>query len=159
MAASISTPRRTRSPSTSRRSTTPGRRQQDRHRARGRQLHPPPPTSASSDPSDSPANALLAVKIGTCPAPARWTRRRRGESAGEFVSAADIAAGAALRPAANANGAGYAGFSFQVRDNGGIANGGVDLDPTPNTITIDVTAVNDAPEIAINTSPSPKARP
>ena len=32
-------------------------------------------------------------------------------------------------PAANANGAGYASFTFQVQDNGGTANGGVDLDP------------------------------
>ena len=32
-------------------------------------------------------------------------------------------------PAANANGAGYASFTFQVQDDGGTANGGVDLDP------------------------------
>ena len=32
-----------------------------------------------------------------------------------------------------------------MQDDGGTANGGVDLDPTPNTITINVTAVNDAP--------------
>ena len=31
-------------------------------------------------------------------------------------------------PVANANGAGYASFTFQVQDDGGIANGGVDLD-------------------------------
>ena len=48
-------------------------------------------------------------------------------------------------PAANANGAGYASFTFQVQDNGGTANGGVDLDQTPNTMTVNVTAVNDAP--------------
>ena len=33
-------------------------------------------------------------------------------------------------PAANANGAAYASFTFQVQDDGGTANGGVDLDPT-----------------------------
>jgi hypothetical protein len=32
-----------------------------------------------------------------------------------------------------------------VQDNGGTANGGVDLDPTPNTMTVNVTPVNDAP--------------
>src|SRR5690606_24794610 len=42
-------------------------------------------------------------------------------------------------------------FTFQVQDNGGTANGGVDLDPTPNTITIDVTSVNDAPSGSNNT--------
>ena len=35
-----------------------------------------------------------------------------------------------------------------MQDNGGTANGGVDLDPTPNTITINVTPVNDAPTVA-----------
>ena len=46
-------------------------------------------------------------------------------------------------PAANENGTGYASFTFQVQDNGGTANGGVDLDQSANTITINVTAVNE----------------
>ena len=33
------------------------------------------------------------------------------------------------------------------QDNGGTANGGIDLDPSPNTITVNVTPVNDAPVI------------
>ena len=70
-------------------------------------------------------------------------------TAGQFVSVADINAGLLkFTPAANANGNGYASFTFQVQDNGGTANGGVDLDPTPNTITINVTPVNDAPTVA-----------
>src|SRR5439155_357164 len=48
-------------------------------------------------------------------------------------------------PAANANGASYATFDVKIQDNGGTANGGGDLHPTANTITIDVTSVNDAP--------------
>ena len=45
---------------------------------------------------------------------------------------ADINGGKLMfTPAANANGAGYASFTFQVQDDGGTANGGVDLDPTP----------------------------
>ena len=47
-------------------------------------------------------------------------------------------------PAANANGVGYATFTFQVRDDGGTANGGANLDDSPNTIKINVTSVNDA---------------
>src|SRR5438132_7505901 len=39
----------------------------------------------------------------------------------------------------------YASFTFQVQDGGGTAGGGVDLDPTPRTLTLDVTSVNDAP--------------
>ncbi|HEY6511973.1 MAG TPA: tandem-95 repeat protein [Burkholderiaceae bacterium] len=53
-------------------------------------------------------------------------------------------------PAANASGNGYTSLSFQVRDDGGTANGGVDTDATPNTITFNVSAVNDAP---VNTVP------
>jgi len=48
-------------------------------------------------------------------------------------------------PAANANGAAYASFTFQVQDDGLTANGGSDLDPTPKTITLNVTPVNDPP--------------
>src|SRR4029077_4191844 len=36
-------------------------------------------------------------------------------------------------------------FTFQVQDNGGTANGGVDLDQSANTFAFNVTAVNDAP--------------
>ena len=67
-------------------------------------------------------------------------------TAGQSITAANIAAGnLKFTPAANANGAGYASFTFQVQDDGGTANGGVDLDPSPNTMTVNVTAVNDAP--------------
>src|SRR5207244_2071825 len=56
-----------------------------------------------------------------------------------------------FEPSANSNGAGYASFTFQVQDNGGTLNGGADLDPTANKITIDVTSVNDAPSGADKT--------
>jgi len=45
-------------------------------------------------------------------------------------------------PGANANGSGYASFTFQVQDDGGIANGGDDLDDVANTMTINVTRGN-----------------
>ena len=48
-------------------------------------------------------------------------------------------------PVANANGAAYASFTFQVQDDGGTANGGVDLDASARTMTVNCTAVNDAP--------------
>src|SRR5262249_8231371 len=41
-------------------------------------------------------------------------------------------------PANGASGLNYANFTFQVQDDGGTANGGVDLDPTANTITFNV---------------------
>src|SRR4029077_20332154 len=99
-----------------------------------------------SDLSDSPANTLLAVKITTLPGAGTLTDNGTAVTAGQFVTISDINSGLLVfTPVANANGAGYASFTFQVQDNGGTANGGVDLDPTPNAITINVTAVNDAP--------------
>ena len=53
--------------------------------------------------------------------------------------------GLVFTAAVNANGASYARVTFQVQDNGGTANTSVDLDPTPNTMTFNVTPVNDAP--------------
>jgi ELWxxDGT repeat protein len=104
-----------------------------------------------TDPNDAPANGFLAVTIATLPAAGSLQLNGVAVSAGQSITVGDIAA-SKLRflPAANANGAGYASFTFQVQDDGGTANGGSDLDATPRTLTIDVTAVNDAP---VNTVP------
>ena len=100
-----------------------------------------------SDPADSPANTSCAVKITTLPGAGSLTDNGVAVTPGHFITAVDIAGGKLMfTPAANANGAGYASFTFQVQDDGGIANGGVDLDPTARTITVNVTAVNDAPQ-------------
>ena len=102
-----------------------------------------------TDPSDSPSNTLLAVTITTLPSAGSLTLNGVAVTAGQIVSAADIGAGLLrFTPAANAYGTGYASFTFQVQDNGGTAHGGVDLDSAPNTITINVTPVNDAPTVA-----------
>src|SRR5439155_1487129 len=100
----------------------------------------------------SPANALAAVKITTLPGAGTLKDNGVAVTAGQLISVADIT-GSKLKfcPAANANGTGYASFTFQVQDNGGTANGGVDLDQSPNTMTIDVTSVNDAPAGSNNT--------
>src|SRR4029453_11983729 len=96
--------------------------------------------------SDTDGNALAAVRITSLPAAGALTRNGVAVLPGQMVSAADIAAGLLrFTPAANANGAGYASFTFQVGDDGGTANGGVDLDPAAHTMTLNVTAVNDAP--------------
>ncbi|MBS0287874.1 MAG: hypothetical protein JSR17_11295, partial [Proteobacteria bacterium] len=99
-----------------------------------------------TDPNDSPANNLLAVKISTIPLVGSFTDNGVGVIAGQFISLADITGGLLkFTPVANANGSGYASFTFQVEDDGGTANGGVNLDQSPNTMTINVTSVNDAP--------------
>ncbi len=110
-----------------------------------------------SDPNDTPANSLLAVKITTLPGAGTLTDNGVAVTAGQFVSVADITAGKLVfTPAANANGNNYAQFTFQVQDNGGTGNGGVDLDPTPKTLTVNVTPVNDAPSGATRRSPPTK---
>ncbi|MDO9006146.1 MAG: cadherin-like domain-containing protein, partial [Aquabacterium sp.] len=99
-----------------------------------------------TDPQDTPANALAAVRITTLPAAGSLTLNGVAVIAGDFISAADIAAGLLVyTPGADANGAGYASFSFQVQDDGGTANGGANLDTTARTMTLNVTSVNDAP--------------
>src|SRR6185369_12805341 len=92
------------------------------------------------------ANTLLGVQITTLPGTGTLQNNGVNVTAGQFVTLADINAGKLVfTPTANANGAGYAAFTFQVQDNGGTANGGVDLDGSARTLTIDVTSVNDAP--------------
>ncbi|MCP1620900.1 putative secreted protein (type I secretion substrate) [Pseudomonas sp. SLBN-26] len=108
-------------------------------------------TAANFGFSDSEGNSLAAVKITTLPTAGTLLLNGSAISAGTFVSAADLAAGKLVfSPAANANGNGYAKFTFQVQDNGGTANGGINLDPNPNTITFNVTPVNDAPTADIS---------
>lgn len=65
-------------------------------------------------------------------------------TAGQLVNGADVPR-LVYVPPANAYGTGLDSFTFQVQDNGGTANGGVDTDPTPNTLTFDVESINDAP--------------
>ena len=58
----------------------------------------------------------------------------------QFINIADINAGRLkFKPVTGGNGIGYDSFTFAVEDDGGTTDGGVNLDPTPNTITIDVT--------------------
>ena len=89
--------------------------------------------------------------------PAAGTVRLNGTAvtAGQYVSAANIGSGLLVfHPAANGNGTPYTSFTFQVQDNGGTANGGTDLDASPNTLTFNVTAVNDSPVSTIPGSQS-----
>ena len=104
--------------------------------------------------SDSDGDDLLSVTITTLATAGTLYYDADGAGAGtavavtlgQVISAADIADGKlSFTPAANGNGAGYASFTFQVQDDGGAANSGVDLDQSANTITFDVTASNDSP--------------
>ena len=104
-----------------------------------------------NDPIDAPAsNALLEVIIVTLP-PASEGVLRLGAAnvtAGQAISAALIPS-LAFTPTANSNGVNKGSFTFRVRDNGGIAIGGIDTSALANTIAFDITAVNDAPSFTI----------
>ncbi|MHB1120826.1 MAG: cadherin repeat domain-containing protein, partial [Bellilinea sp.] len=95
-----------------------------------------------SDPNDDPDDIFTGVRISSLPL--KGVLRLSGVPAavGDVISVADISAGnLVFTPAANANGTPYTTFNFQVQDDGG----GADTDPTPNTMTINVTPDNDAP--------------
>ena len=99
-----------------------------------------------TDLRDNPADLLLAVKIATVPGNGHLTLAGADLMAGQVISVADIDAGRLVwTPGHDEHGDDLASLTFQVQDNGGTANGGIDLDPTPNTLTFNVAEVNDAP--------------
>ena len=95
-----------------------------------------------SDPADG--DDLLEVNIDTVPTAGTLMNGLTAVNDGDTIAVADITS-LVYTPVADANGAGYSTLTFRVRDNGGTANGGVDTDQTANTLTFDVTSINDAP--------------
>src|SRR5690349_13242507 len=70
-----------------------------------------------TDANDTPANNLLAVTVSTLPAQGTLTLSGAAVVANQFISVADLNAGnLVFTPAANAHGAGYASFTFQVQE-------------------------------------------
>ncbi|WP_197231540.1 FG-GAP-like repeat-containing protein [Novipirellula artificiosorum] len=95
-----------------------------------------------TDPIDSGstagADAFNGVLITTLPATGTLKLSGAAVSAGDLVTVADIA-NLTYEPAANVNGS--TSFTFQVQDDGG----GNNLDLSPNTLTVNIASVNDAP--------------
>jgi subtilisin family serine protease len=101
------------------------------------------------DPRDVPENHLLAVLITTLPATGSLKLAGTTVMAGQSVTADAIAAGTLTYTSPdNANGSPLASLTFRLQDNGGIANGGVDLSVGASTLTFNVSAVNDVPVIS-----------
>jgi hypothetical protein len=100
--------------------------------------------------TDPDSTAMAGVRIVSLPAKGSLTLNGNPVAAGDFITTADITANR-LRytPVANENGSTYTTFTFSVRDNSSDA--ATEYDPTPNTITVNVTPVNDAP-IATNSA-------
>ena len=83
-------------------------------------------------------NSLFAVKITTLPGAGVLTNNGSTVLAGDFVAVADITGGLLkYTPATDAHGDALTSFTFQVQDDSGDL-GNSDLDPTPNTLTINV---------------------
>ncbi|WBY03784.1 DUF4347 domain-containing protein [Ramlibacter tataouinensis] len=97
------------------------------------------------DSADAGAHGLHSVVITTLPAAGTLTLNGVVLAAGASATLAQISAGQLLYTPAGTT---SSSFTFQVRDDGGTANGGVDLDPTPNTLTLSVSTVNVAPLLA-----------
>jgi len=96
-----------------------------------------------SDPAEGDSQTFM--RIATLPGSGSLSGP--GVFAGAFISVANINAGnLTYIPAANVNGNAAASFNFKVLDDGGTANGGIDQSVGVNTITFDITPVNDTPQ-------------
>ncbi|WP_343574484.1 retention module-containing protein [Pseudomonas sp.] len=82
--------------------------------------------------------SLSAVRIDGLPTAGSLTLNGVAVIAGQVIAASQLG-GLVFTPAANASGNHYADFTFSVKDSAGA------FDPTPNTITLNVNSVNDAP--------------
>lgn len=92
-----------------------------------------------TDPHDAPPNSFLAVKITTLPTLGTLSDDGVPVTAGQYVSVADITAQKLVfTPPAPRPGTVTTSFTFQVQDDGGTANGGIDTDLTPRKLTISV---------------------
>ena len=93
--------------------------------------------------TDVDGDSLDHVSIETLPSNGTLLLSGVAISAGDQISAANIS-NLVFRPAANANGASYDTFTFTVND-------GTTDSASSYTMTVDVTAVNDAPTASNNT--------
>lgn len=108
-----------------------------------------------TDAGDTPPNAFNSVFITQLPGAGTLKLNGVDVTLGQEISKAALDANQLVyTPVANASGNAYATIQFQVKDNGGTANGGVDTDQTANTLTINVTGQNDLPILALNKLPT-----
>ena len=113
--------------------------------------------------SDSDGNALLEIKINSVTGGTLSVNGTAVTSFPATITPAQLAANQVVfTPTQHLNGATAGSIVFQVRDDGGIANGGVDTDQSADTLTFNIAAVNDpvttdAPTTATITQDTPTA--
>ncbi len=88
-----------------------------------------------SDPDNVPPDLMLRVLVTTLPPEGTLTANGSGVAPGQFIPVADLNVGELQFTTSGVEDFSYASFTFQVQDDGGTADGGSDLDPTPNTFT------------------------
>ena len=97
------------------------------------------PTPSDADDfnfADTDGGSLALVEVVTLPTVGTLALNTTAVTPNQEVAVADIGS-LVFTPAANGNGAGYASFTFKVSD-------GTDKSDSAYTMTVDVTAVNDA---------------
>ncbi len=101
-----------------------------------------------SDPLENPDNAFSNVVITKLPPASQGVYKLNGIAVtlNQVISVADISAGLlTFTPKAEVSGASLGALNFKVQDNGGTANGGINTDPTANTLKFSITPINDPP--------------
>jgi Bacterial Ig domain len=107
-----------------------------------------------TDPLDAPTpNNFQSVIITTLPTNGTLSLANVAVTAEQLISVSDIP-NLIWTPDLNSNGNGLTSFTFQVVDDGGMLLGNKDTDLSPNTITLNVTPVNDDPVLSLNPSNS-----
>jgi len=102
------------------------------------------PVFPFADAADSPANTLQSVKITALPLVGTLKLSGVDVTLNQVISESNLA-NLTFTPVANKSGAPYATVGFQVTDNGGTSNGGIDTSLSTYTVTINVNPVNDQP--------------
>ncbi len=131
-----------------RRQRRPGRHQQDRDHAGRHGLHVHArPTSASPIPTTARPTTCWPSRSRRCRRPARSTDNGvavvRPASSSRWPTSPPACSSSRRPPTPTARPT--PASPSRSRTTAARANGGVDLDPSANTITVNVTAVNDAP--------------
>ena len=83
-------------------------------------------------------DSMSGVRIDSLPVAGSLTLGGVAVTAGQVIATVNLGS-LTFTPAANANGTNYASFNFSVKDQAGA------FDVSPNTLSFNVTAVNDAP--------------
>ncbi|MGA9581482.1 MAG: Ig-like domain-containing protein [Allosphingosinicella sp.] len=106
--------------------------------------------------TDQDGNDFAGVVITTLPPGAQGTIQLNSVdiSAGQFVTLAQLNDGDLTFVPVAGQGGTTPTFTFQVRDDGGVLNSGVDTDQSPNTFTITITVSNVAPTLDLDADDS-----